>query len=119
MNRLSEKKRRRVRRKIHIRKKISGLPDCPRLTVYKSNRHLYVQAVDDSQGHTLAVASNIEQKLRDIKNKAVDAERLGQIIGERLKEKKITKALFDRNGYTYHGIVKNIADGARKVGIRF
>lgn len=119
MDRLKDKKRRRLKRKIHIRKKISGIPNKPRMTVYKSNRYLYIQVINDIQWHTLAAVSNIEKDLRDIKRTVADAERLGQVIGERLKEKDIDTIVFDRNGYSYHGIVKAIADGARKAGIKF
>lgn len=119
MDRLKDKKRRRLKRKVHIRKKISGTPNKPRMTVYRSNRYLYIQVINDIQRHTLAAVSNIEKDLRDIKRSVADAERLGQVIGERLKEKDIDTIVFDRNGYSYHGIVKAIADGARKAGIKF
>ena len=119
MDRLEEKKNRKQRRKIHIRKKVSGTPDKPRMSVYKSNRYLYIQVIDDVHGRTLASASNMEKDLRAIKSIVADAEQLGQAIGERLKERKIKRIVFDRNGNSYHGIVKAIAEGARKAGIQF
>jgi large subunit ribosomal protein L18 len=119
MKKLEEKTRKRLKRKLSIRKKIRGTPECPRLTVYKSNRYTYVQAVDDVAGHTLAAASNKEKEQAGIKNKVADLAKLGALIGERLKAKKIEAVVFDRNGYRYHGKVKAVAEGARKAGIRF
>ena len=119
MNRVLDKQKRRLRRKNHIRKTVSGTPECPRLSVYRSNKHLYVQAIDDVAGNTLVSASSIESELKTLKNTVSDAEKLGTVIGERLKEKKIETVKFDRNGFLFHGIVKSIADGARKTGIKF
>ncbi len=119
MKRVFDKQNRRKRRKIHIRKRISGTAVCPRMSVYRSNKHLYVQVIDDVAGHTLASASNVEADLNTLKTNVADAEKLGAVIGERLKEKKIETVKFDRNGYLFHGIVKSVADGARKAGIKF
>lgn len=119
MKRVIDKQKRRMRRKAHIRKKVSGTPACPRMTVFRSSRHLYVQVIDDVAGHTIASASNVEADLKTLKNNVQDAEKLGAAIGERLKEKKIESVVFDRNGYLFHGIVKGVADGARKAGIKF
>jgi large subunit ribosomal protein L18 len=117
MKKIIDKSRRRLKRKASIRKKIKGTPERPRLTVYKSNRYTYVQAIDDAAGATLAAASNLEKEHRDIANKVAQMEKLGALIGERLKAKSITAVVFDRNGYRYHGKMKAIADGARKAGI--
>ena len=87
------------------------------MSVYKSNRHTYVQAVDDVAGVTVASASNLEKDARGGTNKTGDMEALGARIAERLKAKKVSAVVFDRNGYRYHGKVKAIADGARKAGI--
>ncbi len=114
-----EKIRRRIKRKMSIRKKISGTPERPRMTVFKSNRYLYIQVIDDERGHTLAAISNLEKDLRHLKSRVADAEKLGQALGERLKKKNIAAVVFDRNGYPYHGIVKSLAEGARKAGIQF
>ena len=119
MKKLIEKQRRRLKRKLRIRKKVNGTPDRPRITVYKSNRYVYLQAIDDTKGVTLASASNIEKELRDIKSKVSEVGKLGETIAKRLKEKNIEKAVFDRNGYLFHGIVKAVADGARKAGLKF
>jgi large subunit ribosomal protein L18 len=89
------------------------------MTVYKSGRYLYVQVIDDQKAHTLVSASNLEKDLRKLKSNLAGAEQLGQIVAERMKEKKIASVVFDRNGYAYHGIVKSIAEGARKAGIQF
>ena len=80
---------------------------------------MYVQAVDDVAGRTLVSASNLEKENRDLRRCVEDAAKLGEIIGDRLKKHKVKEVVFDRNGYSYHGIVKAIADGARKAGIRF
>lgn len=119
MKRVADKQTRRLRRKVHIRKSISGTADCPRLTVYRSSRHLYVQAIDDIAGHTLVSASTLEKDLRELKNNKEHAAKLGELVGKRLKDKNIEQVKFDRNGYLFHGIVKSIADGARKAGIQF
>jgi large subunit ribosomal protein L18 len=117
MKKIDDTTRKRLKRKASIRKKIHGTPEKPRLTVYKSNRYTYVQAVDDSAGKTLAAASNLEKDHRDIPNKVTTLEKLGLLIAERLKAKNISAVVFDRNGYKYHGKVKAIAEGARKGGI--
>jgi large subunit ribosomal protein L18 len=117
MKKLVEKTRKRMKRKASIRKKVSGTPERPRLSVYKSNRRTYVQAVDDAAGVTIAAASNLEKDARGGTNKVADMEALGARIAERLKAKKVSAVVFDRNGYRYHGKVKAIADGARKAGI--
>jgi len=118
MKKIDDTTRKRLKRKASIRKKIHGTPERPRLTVYKSNHYTYVQAIDDLAGTTVAAASNLEKGHRTIVNKVADLEKLGQLIGERLKAKSISAVVFDRNGYRYHGKVKAIADGARKAGIK-
>jgi large subunit ribosomal protein L18 len=119
MDRLEQKKIRRRRRKKHVRKTVSGVGDRPRMTVYKSGRYLYIQVIDDQKAHTLVSASNLEKDLRKVKSNIAGGQQLGQVIAGRLKEKKINRVVFDRNGYAYHGIVKSIAEGARKAGIQF
>ncbi|MDR0453107.1 MAG: 50S ribosomal protein L18 [Treponema sp.] len=116
---MTEKDRKRLKRKVHIRKRISGTDKRPRMTVTRSNRRLSIQAIDDVKGHTLASASTLEKDLRDIKATVEGAGRLGEIMGKRLLEKNISEVVFDRNGYLYHGVVKAIADGARKAGVKF
>ncbi len=111
--------RKRLKRKIHIRKKISGSGERPRMSVFRSNKHLYVQVIDDTKGVTLAAISTLEKEYSALKNRVEDAAKLGEAMGKRLKEKNIDKVVFDRNGFLYHGIVKAIADGARKAGVEF
>ena len=119
MKRVQQKDDRRIRRRKHIRKKISGTTERPRMTVYRSNTRIYIQVIDDSLGETVASASTLEKVNREIKRNVEGAEKLGTIIGGRLKEKNIDSIVFDRNGYFYHGIVKAVAEGARKAGIKF
>jgi large subunit ribosomal protein L18 len=113
---------RRDKTKARIRGRVSGTPERPRLTIYKSLKRIYVQAVDDTQGITLAAASSLEKDLRSsLKNGAniEAAKAVGASIAARLKEKGITAVVFDRNGYVYHGRVKALADSAREAGLQF
>ena len=119
MNRIVDKNRKLAKRKAHIRKRISGTPERPRVTVFRSNLHMYVQVIDDVAGNTLVSASTVEADLRGLKNNVADAAKLGEVVGKRLLEKNIDTVVFDRNGYIYHGIVKAIADGARAAGVKF
>jgi large subunit ribosomal protein L18 len=89
------------------------------MTVFKSNKYLYVQVIDDSTGNTLVAGSTLEAALKGVKATIEGGSKLGELVGQRLKEKNIVSVVFDRNGYKYHGIVKAIADGTRKVGIKF
>ena len=119
MNRIVDKNRKLAKRKEHIRKRISGTPERPRMTVFRSNLHMYVQVIDDVAGKTLVSASTVEADLKGLKNNVADATKLGEAVGKRLLEKNIDTVVFDRNGYIYHGIVKAIADGARAAGVKF
>jgi len=119
LRKMLEKDRKRFKRKIHIRKRVSGTPERPRMTVTRSNRRLSIQVIDDTKGHTVASASTLEKELREIKATVDGAGQLGEIMGKRLLEKNIKSVVFDRNGYLYHGIVKAMADGARKAGVNF
>ena len=119
LRKMLDKDRKRLKRKVHIRKKISGTPERPRMTVFKSNRSLSIQIIDDTKGHTIASASTLEKDLRGIKATVAGAGQLGEVMGKRLLEKDIKTVVFDRNGYLYHGLVKALADGARKAGIEF
>ena len=116
---LSDKQRRRLHRKIHIRKTIYGTAERPRMTVYKSGRNLYVQAINDDEGKTLASISTLEKDFIALKANIDSAAKLGEAFGSRLKDKNISKVVFDRNGYLYHGVVKALADATRKAGIEF
>jgi len=119
MNKIVEKNRKLAKRKAHIRKRVSGTPERPRMTVFRSNLHMYVQVIDDTVGRTLASASTCEAELKGLKNCVADATKLGEAIGKRLLDRNIKTVVFDRNGYIYHGIVKAIADGARSAGVEF
>ncbi|MFW5968167.1 MAG: 50S ribosomal protein L18 [Persicimonas sp.] len=112
----------RLRRKRSIRKKIFGTPQRPRLSVFRSNKHIYAQVIDDLNGHTLTSASTVDTEVRDELadlEKLEQAERVGQLVAERAKEKGIDKVVFDRNGFIYHGRVAAVADGARESGLEF
>jgi large subunit ribosomal protein L18 len=103
----------RRRRRLRIRKKIFGTPECPRFTVFRSNRHIYAQIIDDMKGITLVSASSL--KLKDDKREKKEiAYKVGEIIGERAKSKGIEYVVFDRGGYRYTGRIKRLAEGARK-----
>lgn len=119
LKKLNDKNRKRLHRKIHIRKSIYGTADRPRMTVTRSNKNLSVQVIDDDEGKTLASISTMEKEFASLKPNTEGAAKLGEAIGSRLKDKNITKVVFDRNGYLYHGVVKALADGARKAGIEF
>jgi large subunit ribosomal protein L18 len=114
-----DKNRKRIKRRFHIRKTLSGTAERPRLTVTRSNRALYMQVIDDTKGQTLVAASTLEKELRNIKPTVAGAAQLGEVMGKRLLEKNITHVIFDRNGYLYHGLVKAMADGTRKAGVQF
>src|SRR4051794_40073319 len=106
-----EQRRRRHRR---VRKLVMGTAERPRLAVFRSNRHVYVQAIDDIAGRTIASASTVEAEQRAGATKTVDAARaVGTLIGERLKAAGVNAAVFDRGGFQYHGRVAAVADGAR------
>jgi large subunit ribosomal protein L18 len=110
---------RRQRIKYRIRKKLSGSGDRPRMTVFRSNKQIYVQLVDDLSGKTLASASSKEKDIASQKvNKVDQAKLVGKRIAEVAKEKGIDTVVFDRNGYLYHGRVKNLADAARESGLK-
>lgn len=119
MNKVKEKSIKRLQRKRHVRKRITGTADKPRMSVFRSNKNLSVQVIDDVAGRTLVSASSLEKELADVKPNITGGEKLGLVIGDRLKEANINAVVFDRNGYLYHGVVKAIADGARKAGIKF
>ncbi len=112
----------RIRRKLRIRKKISGTSERPRLCVYRSLKHMYAQIIDDTIGHALVAASTLDKELRD-KLKSTGnieaAKEVGRLIAKRALEKGIKKVVFDRNGFLYHGRVKAVAEGAREMGLEF
>ncbi|MBW8868260.1 MAG: 50S ribosomal protein L18 [Acidobacteria bacterium] len=122
---MKTKKDKKERIRLRQRKRISGTPERPRLAVFRSNAHIYAQVIDDLAGTTVAAASSSESSLKGTfsgkvrgGNKA-GAEALGKIIAERLKEKGVTKVVFDRGGFLYHGRIRAIADAARAAGLEF
>jgi large subunit ribosomal protein L18 len=117
---MSSNEESRARRKLRIRKKISGSAARPRISVFRSAKHIYVQAIDDGQGATLATASTLNEGLDKLEGtKSDDAKAVGQAIAKALIAKGITEVVFDRNGYLYHGRVKALAEGAREAGLKF
>jgi large subunit ribosomal protein L18 len=113
---------RRQKTKARIRGRVAGTPERPRLTIFKSLKRIYVQAIDDTKGVTLATASSLEKDLRaKLSNGAnIDAAKaVGAAVAARLIEKGIKAVVFDRNGYLYHGRVKALADSAREAGLQF
>jgi large subunit ribosomal protein L18 len=112
----------RARRKLRIRTKISGSTERPRLSVFRSGRHVYAQVVNDADGKTLAAASTLSRDLKSTleSDKKTDAaKKVGALIAKICLEKKIDKVVFDRNGYLYHGRIKALADAAREAGLKF
>lgn len=110
----------RLRRHRRVRKRVVGTGDNPRLCVFRSARHIYVQVVDDTTGRTLAAASTLDVSLKETKGKKSElSKRVGALIAERAKAAGLTKVAFDRGGYAYHGRVAALADGAREGGLQF
>jgi large subunit ribosomal protein L18 len=112
----------RLKRKRRIRKNIFGNQDRPRLSVFRSSKHIYAQIIDDSEGTTLASASTLDTEFKDnkVEGKKVEiAKAVGNLIGKRALDKGITKVVLDRNGFLYHGRIKSLSDGAREAGLNF
>jgi large subunit ribosomal protein L18 len=108
----------RLRRHARVRRKIRGAADRPRLAVYRSNRHIYAQLVDDDAGRTLAAASSLEEDIRGSADKKATAKVVGQLLARRAQEQGVERAVFDRGGRLYHGRVREVAEGAREGGLR-
>jgi len=113
-----EKKKKRYQRHKRVRSKISGTKERPRLCVFKSLKHIYVQLIDDKNKKTLVSASDSEIT-KKISGKIAKAKEVGKLVSKKAIEKKIEKVVFDRGGYKYHGRVKALADGAREEGLKF
>jgi large subunit ribosomal protein L18 len=112
----------RERRKLRIRKKVNGTSERPRLSVFRSTKHIYAQVIDDASGNTLAHASTLSKDLRgtlEEDNKVEAAKKVGALIAKICKSKKIDRVVFDRNGYRYHGRVSALAQAAREAGLEF
>ena len=115
-----KKNRLRLRRKAHIRKKVEGSQERPRLSVYRSLSHIYAQVIDDVSGKTLAAASTLSPELKDGKGKKRDlAKEVGKLVAKKCQEKQIAAVVFDRNGFMYHGRIAAVAEGAREGGLKF
>ncbi len=115
------KQQRRKRIKSRIRSRIHGTAEVPRMSVFRSNKQIYAQIIDDDSGKTLLAAGSTEKDVagNDKLKKAEQAKKVGKAIAEKALEKGIKQVVFDRNGYLYHGRVKNLADAARKNGLKF
>jgi large subunit ribosomal protein L18 len=114
---MTTKELRRIKIKQRVRKHISGTAIRPRLTVFRSNRQIYAQVIDDLTGHTLAAASSVAITEKTTKKEI--ASKVGELIAQKSKEAGIETVVFDRNGYLYHGRVKELAEAARKGGLKF
>ena len=112
------REQRRLRRRRRVRARISGTAQRPRLSVYRSNRGVFAQLIDDTQGHTLAAVNWIEPELRKL-TATEQAKRAGELLADRAKAAGVETCVFDRGGYQYHGRVKALADGAREGGLAF
>jgi large subunit ribosomal protein L18 len=120
MDKAKHKVLRRQKRHIGIRKRVEGTPGSPRVSIYKSLSHIYAQVIDDLAGHTLCSASSLEKELALGKTgNAVAAAAVGALLAKRAKEKGVSKVVFDRGGFKFHGRVKALADAARKEGLKF
>jgi large subunit ribosomal protein L18 len=119
----------RLKRKKRVRKKIFGYPERPRVSVFRSHKHVYAQVINDVEGHTLVALSSLSPEVRakveelkgkgEVKGKVDVARLVGRMLAEKAKEKGITKVVFDRGGYKYHGRVKALAEGLREGGLEF
>ncbi len=121
-SRMNPRQQARLKRKKRIRKKISGSPERPRLSVFRSTKHIYAQLIDDDNGVTLVAVSTLRPDVRQqekVKGKIEEAKRVGKMIADEAKAKGITEVVFDRNGFLYHGRVRALATAAREAGLEF
>jgi len=112
----------RLKRKKRIRKHLSGSEQKPRMSVFRSSKHIYAQLIDDASGQTVVAASSVEKTVREMpkfESKVALAEHVGKVLGERALDKGVKKVVFDRNGFLYHGRVKAVSKGARDAGLIF
>ncbi len=114
----TDKNAERQRRHARVRRIVSGTPECPRLNVFRSNKHIYAQVIDDTTGRTLCAASSQAMKLENGSNLEA-ARKVGEEIAKKCQEASITTVRFDRGGYVYHGRVQALADAAREAGLKF
>jgi large subunit ribosomal protein L18 len=117
-----DRKEQRQKRHLRVRAKLSGTAERPRLAVYRSEKHIYAQLIDDTKGITLVSASTIDREMRDSTEKPWNVEAAGQVgklLAKKALEKGISSVVFDRGGFNFHGRVKSLADGAREGGLKF
>jgi len=119
MNTKNRKQFRRTRIKMRVRKIVQGTADRPRMSVFRSNKQIYVQLIDDMVGNTLLAVSSTDKENDEKMNKIEQAKKVGKRIAEKAKEAGIENVVFDRNGYLYHGRVKALAEAAREEGLKF
>ncbi len=115
----TNRKLERERRHKRVRTKISGTAECPRLCVYRSNSNIYAQVIDDTKGITLASASTLDKEVKTKKSNKEAAKEVGTLVAKRAIEKNIKTVVYDRGGYIYHGVVKELAEAAREAGLEF
>ena len=114
-----DRKSQRVRRHKRVRTKISGTTECPRLAVCRTNKNLIAQIIDDTKGETLVYVSTLDNDVKTKKANKEAAKEVGTLVAKRAAEKNITTVVFDRGGYIYHGVVKELAEAAREAGLKF
>ena len=114
-----DRKATRQRRHLRVRRKISGTPEYPRLCVYRSNTNVYAQIIDDVAGNTLVSCSTLDKEIKTKHANKEAAKEVGTLIAKKAIEKNIKKVVFDRGGYIYHGVVKELAEAAREAGLEF
>ena len=119
MVKTTDRKMERQRRHLRVRRKISVTAERPRLCVYRSNNNIYAQIIDDVAGKTLVQASTLDKEVKTKHSNKAAAKEVGTLIAKRATEKKITEIVFDRSGYIYHGVVKELAEAAREGGLKF
>ena len=115
----TDRKLERTRRHIRVRTKVSGTPERPRLCIYRSNSNIYAQIIDDVAGNTLVSASTLDKEIKTKKSNIEAAKEVGALIAKRAVAKNIKTVVYDRSGYIYHGIVKELAEAAREGGLEF
>ncbi len=115
----TDRKMERQRRHLRVRRKISGTAERPRLCVFRSNTNIYVQIIDDVAGNTLVSASTLDKEIKTKHSNIEAAKELGALIAKKAKARKIEEVVFDRGGYIYHGVVKELAEAAREGGLKF
>jgi large subunit ribosomal protein L18 len=115
----AKKRNARVRRHRRVRKKVQGSTERPRLAVFRSNKHISAQVIDDTTGRTLASASSLEADLRSSGGNIEGAKKVGELLASRAKDAGVTQVVFDRGGFRYHGRVASLADAARTAGLEF